>query len=217
MDVSYELGQIWGMTRPLEGVTVMEDPADALPDNPLAVPTPFAVLPEQVVISAPTPTPPDALFAPTPWPTRLPELLPGGVRPGQADSTPNSSAVYFWAHTVDPGGDDSYTYGNPGGRRPRPFPCGYTRAAFPLRLPPDCGYRIPWARRCGPAGPDSDVRKPASFLADSLGHTTVTDPHPAARPYTDPAGNERAPEPTPDSDLGFFERLWQDIIRVFTF
>jgi hypothetical protein len=85
VDVSYELGQIWGMTRPLEGVTVLEDPADAgnramARSNWLGVPTPFYVPPGQVVISAPTSTPtasPVPLEGPTPWPTRLPGPLPG--------------------------------------------------------------------------------------------------------------------------------------------
>lgn len=78
VDVSYELGQLWGMTRPLAGVTVLEDPADAAPSDPLRVPTPFAVPPGEVVITAPTATPLALLPAPTAWPTRLPQPLFGG-------------------------------------------------------------------------------------------------------------------------------------------
>lgn len=72
VDVSYELGQLWGMTRPLEGVTVLEDPADASPARASGMPTPFFVPPGQAVISAPTATPAHAAPVPTPWPTRLP-------------------------------------------------------------------------------------------------------------------------------------------------
>ena len=55
VDVSYELGQAWPMDRPLAGVTVLEDPADAgLRPVRLGVPTPFYVPSDEVVISAPT-------------------------------------------------------------------------------------------------------------------------------------------------------------------
>ncbi len=58
VDVSYELGQAWGMNRPLDGVTVLEDPADAgVTPVRLGVPTPFYVPVGEVVISAPTATP----------------------------------------------------------------------------------------------------------------------------------------------------------------
>jgi hypothetical protein len=76
VDVSYELGQAWGMTRPLDGVTVLEDPADAtVGPVRLGVPTPFYVLPGEVVISAPTATPAVTEAASTPWPTRIPAGL----------------------------------------------------------------------------------------------------------------------------------------------
>lgn len=76
VDVSYELGQVWQMDRPLAGVTVLEDPADAASGivRPHA-PTPFYVPPGEVVISAPTMTPAVTAAAPTPWPTRRPEGL----------------------------------------------------------------------------------------------------------------------------------------------
>ena len=58
VDVSYELGQTWAMNRPLAGVTVLEDPADAtVGPVRLGVPTPFFVPAGEVVISAPTATP----------------------------------------------------------------------------------------------------------------------------------------------------------------
>ncbi len=82
VDISYELGQIWGMTRPLDGVIVLEDPADNNPaaaalDAARLVPTRFYVEPDDLAISAPTPTPTYNPAAPTRWPTRLPGPLPG--------------------------------------------------------------------------------------------------------------------------------------------
>ena len=81
VDVSFEVGQLWAMDRPLDGVTVLADPADesysGLADGPLRPPTPFAVSPDRVVLSVPTPTPavwPTPSY-PTPWPTRWPEAL----------------------------------------------------------------------------------------------------------------------------------------------
>jgi hypothetical protein len=80
VDISYELGQIWGMRRPLDGVIVLEDPADSDPaamNAVRSVPTRFFVEPENLAISAPTPTPTYNPAAPTRWPTRLPGPLPG--------------------------------------------------------------------------------------------------------------------------------------------
>lgn len=79
VDVSYELGQIWGMTRPLDGVTVLEDPADSDPAALAArlAPTRFYVAAEELAISTPTSTPTYNPAAPTSWPTRLPGPLPG--------------------------------------------------------------------------------------------------------------------------------------------
>jgi hypothetical protein len=73
VDVSYELGQAWAMNRPLAGVTVLEDPADAaVGPVRLGVPTPFFVPAGEVVISAPTATPVETAAVSTPWPTRIP-------------------------------------------------------------------------------------------------------------------------------------------------
>ncbi|MGC8782127.1 MAG: hypothetical protein ACP5UQ_14795, partial [Anaerolineae bacterium] len=61
VDVSYELGRLWDMDRPLDGVTVLADPADEASASTAGVilpPTPFYVPPDRVVLSAPTPTPP---------------------------------------------------------------------------------------------------------------------------------------------------------------
>lgn len=85
VDVSYELGRLWGMDAPLGDVTVFEDPADAAagPPAPIRAATAIAVPPGQVVITAPTSTPPPdqrmdaAASGPTPWPTRLPAARAG--------------------------------------------------------------------------------------------------------------------------------------------
>ena len=94
VDVSYEVGQYWGMNRPLDGVIVFEDPADAVPGRATnRIPTPFAVAPGEVIISPPTATPEAAVVAgfPTPWPTRLPVPLVPGLGPASqpaAEPTP---------------------------------------------------------------------------------------------------------------------------------
>lgn len=81
VDVSYELGQLWGMDRPLDGVTVLADPADqgqtGLLSGPLPAPTRFFVPPDKVTLSTPTPTPrvSPTPWRLTPWPTRLPAPL----------------------------------------------------------------------------------------------------------------------------------------------
>ncbi len=80
VDVSYEVGLLWGMDRPLDGVTVLADPATDGPTAGAGVavpPTPFYVPPDQVVLSTPTPAPRIAPtpWQPTPWPTRLPVAL----------------------------------------------------------------------------------------------------------------------------------------------
>ena len=91
VDVSYQVGQFWGMDRPLDGVTVLADPADeAAPAAPSLRPTPFTVPPDQVIVTQPTPTPAaTAVVAlPTPWPTRRPEPLPGVAAPEAVVETP---------------------------------------------------------------------------------------------------------------------------------
>ncbi len=86
VDVSYEVGQLWGMDRPLAGVTVLSDPADLLAEtsgSPQAAPTRFVVPADKVVVSTPTLTPAisPTPWRPTPWPTRLPvPLMPVAAR-----------------------------------------------------------------------------------------------------------------------------------------
>ncbi|MCU0508658.1 MAG: hypothetical protein MUC34_09685 [Anaerolineae bacterium] len=97
VDVSFEVGQYWGMNRPLDGVIVFEDPADAAPGGSTnRIPTPFAVAPSEVVISPPTATPEAVAPAgfPTPWPTRMPYPLAPGLGPAPASpAEPTSTPV----------------------------------------------------------------------------------------------------------------------------
>jgi hypothetical protein len=93
VDVSFEVGQLWGMDRPLAGVTVLADPASEGAAGwiaaPMPAPTRFFVPPDKVVVSAPTPTPriSPTPWQPTPWPTRLPAAL-GPAAPPPASGTP---------------------------------------------------------------------------------------------------------------------------------
>jgi hypothetical protein len=79
VDVSFEVGQLWGMTRPLDGVVVWADPAEGnAPPQPGKAP-PVYIDPSQVVVTAPTATPEPAGEAGkaslSGWPTRLPAPL----------------------------------------------------------------------------------------------------------------------------------------------
>jgi hypothetical protein len=111
VDVSYEVGQYWGMNRPLDGVIVFEDPADAVPGRSTnRIPTPFAVAPAEVVISPPTPTPevvvPEGF--PTAWPTRMPYPLapgygPAAVTRGEPTATPvTPTPTAIWPPPLTP-------------------------------------------------------------------------------------------------------------------
>ncbi len=53
VDVSYEVGQAWGLTGPLDGVIVWPDPAEA--SAPTPAPTRLYIDPSQVLIMTPTP------------------------------------------------------------------------------------------------------------------------------------------------------------------
>ncbi len=215
VDVSYELGQIWGMARPLDGVTVLEDPADALPGNPFGVPTPFAVLPEQVVISTPTSTPPGRPSAPTPWPTRLPELLPGGAWPLPAASTP-----------IPP---------PPPGPTPltpvvtTPTPVATLQSAGRALLPTDTPEPLP-AQSAIPAEDNVSLGHAGVALLDPIAtpvsqlpswptaSVTPRSPTRTPRPDLTPLlpGADAVTETIPSASPGFFARLWQVIVEAFT-
>lgn len=216
VDVSYELGQIWGMTRPLEGVTVLEDPADALPGNPLAVPTPFAVLPEQVVISAPTSTPSGRPSAPTAWPTRLPELLPGGAWSLQEASTPIPAPPISGPTPLTP-------------VVTTPTPVAVLEGAGRALLPADTPEPLPASSalqtgdtvslgHAGVALLDPIATSVSQLPSWPTASVTPRSPTRTPRPDLTPIlpGADAATEPMPSVGLGFFARLWQAIIEAFT-
>jgi hypothetical protein len=98
VDVSYEVGQFWGMNRPLDGVIVFEDPADDSPGRAAnRIPTPFYIPPSDVVISPPTATPPvsfENAALPTAWPTRMPvPLAPMSEAAQGTDVTPTNTPM----------------------------------------------------------------------------------------------------------------------------
>ena len=80
VDVGYDLGQLWGMAGPLDGVIVWADPGEPAtgPVRPAGRPLPAYIDPSQVVISPPTATPAPSDLSPTrvpALPTRLPMPL----------------------------------------------------------------------------------------------------------------------------------------------
>ena len=88
VDISFDLGQLWGMAAPLAGVTVIADPSPA-GSGPMAVPTAFWLAPAEAQVSRPTSTPAVPAATPTRWPTRLPYALsPNDSRPAESRPTP---------------------------------------------------------------------------------------------------------------------------------
>jgi hypothetical protein len=55
VDVSFEVGQAWGLTGPMDGVIVWPDPAEASAPAPTVAPTRLYIDPGQVLIMTPTP------------------------------------------------------------------------------------------------------------------------------------------------------------------
>jgi hypothetical protein len=97
VDVGYDLGQLWGMAGPLDGVIVWADPGEPAtgPARPAGRPLPAYIDPSQVVISPPTATPAPFDQSPTrvaALPTRLPmplaQVTPKPVLPKPAAGTP---------------------------------------------------------------------------------------------------------------------------------
>lgn len=96
VDVSFEVGQYWGMNRPLDNVIVFEDPADAAPGRATnRIPTPFAVAPGEVIISPPTATTSGVAVeaVPTAWPTRLPVPLSGAPPVSSVPAEPTVTPI----------------------------------------------------------------------------------------------------------------------------
>lgn len=215
VDVSYELGQAWGMTRPLADVTVLEDPADAgvRPVGP-AVPTPFYVPPGEVVISAPTATPAVTEAAPTPWPTRI----PAGLAPRGAAAEPTWTPAPPMPH-LPPPLTPIVTTPTPEvtPAAPEPVP-GNPSPPAPTAPTVTPTSELPADVSVGRAG--GGLLEPESVLtpAPVFGWTTPTaTPRPPARtprPDLTPILPAVADSPTPTSEPASpLIRLWREVLE----
>jgi len=219
VDVSYEVGQLWGMDRPLDGVTVLADPADGAFVGPLRPPTPFYVDPKEVVISAPTPAGTAVPLAqPTPWPTRQPVPLGRSAAAVAALSTPASVPA-----TLTP-------------PRPTPLTPIITTPTPQGGPPPELPARTdtPPAAQPTPTGTDVAVGRPGLELLletetppppATLAPATAT-PLTSARPTLRPLRTPRAtsapilppgevPTPVPHQDnMPPLVRLWRSLLSL---
>ncbi len=200
VDVSYELGQLWGMTRPLAGVTVLEDPADNAPVRRASgVPTPFFVPPGQVIISAPTATPAQPIAAPTGWPTRLPVAR----FPVSVQSAPAAQPARPAAPLMPPPLTPIVT-------TPTPPADGMVAGIPPLptaTVPPDAAVGRPGAALLG-AAPAlvTPQTQPAWFAPTATPRPPARTPRPNLTPIL-PSSAPAAPEPDPP-----LARLWRSIL-----
>ncbi len=216
VDVSFEVGQHWGMNRPLDGVIVFEDPADAVPGRVTnRLPTPFAVAPSEVVISPPTATPEVVIPAgfPTPWPTRQPyPLAPGNgpapampVAPTATPIPPTPTAI--WPPPLTP----IIT-------TPTPVATPTATPASPDIAPTVTPAASPTEVALGRAGGDL-----LANVTVQPQETTTAAPFPTARPTLArtprpnltpilPVPATRTPTPTPDP--GLLDRLLQELLNL---
>jgi hypothetical protein len=230
VDVSFEVGQYWGMNRPLDGVIVFEDPADTVPGRQVnRIPTPFAVSPGDVVISAPTPTPlaPAVEAIPTAWPTRMPAplmpLLVAGAGPELPTATgvpPTPTAI--WPPPLTPmittptpiaspsassgGGDQA---GGSPTSSPTPTEVAIGRAGSELLAHLDATPTRPDAAALGATLPDATptVTLPAPTARPTLART----PRPNLTPILPlPA----MPTATPTPDAGPLDRLLRGLLDL---
>ena len=202
------------MNRPLEGVTVLEDPADAaVGPVRLGVPTPFYVPPGEVVISAPTATPAFTASAPTPWPTRI----PAGLTPRGAAAEPAGTPVPPTPRLPPPLTPIVTT---PTPRSPRRRRC-LPRGALPHRNRPSRRKpRLRAGNRCfrGPGrwravGPES-VLTPAPVIIWPTPTATPRPPARTPRPDLTPillrVDATPTPTATPESPLS---RFWREVLE----
>jgi hypothetical protein len=230
VDVSYEVGQYWGMNRPLDGVIVFEDPADLVPGRAVnRIPTPFIVEPGEVVISPPTATPfaPTIAIAPTAWPTRMPvPLVPISSFPSepQGQPTPTQGAPTLTANWPSPLTPIVTTptplssFGSPGEEAAPPAgPATPTPAATEVALGRAGGellavfygmetpaYALPTAD----APPEHGSRTPVIPTARP---TLVRTPRPNLTPIL-PESPSATPTPTPDPSL--LDRILRGLIDL---
>jgi hypothetical protein len=81
VDISYELGQLWGMVRPLDNVVVWADPAEEEAGRASSGIWHY-VDPKDVMITEPTPTSAVGSIEVSTWPTRMPLPLVPVSTPG---------------------------------------------------------------------------------------------------------------------------------------
>lgn len=205
VDVSYELGQLWGLTRPLAGVTVLEDPADAMPAAPLRRPTPFRVPDGQVVITAPTATPLAPPPIPTPWPTRLPQPLAGGAV-SQAAATSSAPPATRGPAPLTP----VVTTPTPVATLAAPER-DLTPTAAPELAAEDASLGHAGAILLNPAA--TPVQQlPAWPTASITPRAPTRTPRPDLTPIL--PGAAELPAPTTTPSVSFFARWWQSLIEA---
>ncbi len=217
VDVSYEVGQYWGMNRPLDGVIVFEDPADLAPGKQVnRIPTPFAVAPEDVVISPPTPTPAVAAAegAPTAWPTRMPvPLVPQPVQsaPVATPVPPTPTAIWPPPLTpiiVTPTPITSPSEGEPNAATPTPTEVALGRAGGEILA---SIAATPTATQVLSTTFDSPLAAPATLVAPTARPTLARTPRPNLTPIL-----PLAPAPTPSAtpDPGFIDRILRGLLDL---
>ena len=213
VDVSYELGQAWAMNRPLAGVTVLEDPADAgVKPARVGVPTPFFVPAGEVVISAPTATPAETVAAPTPWPTRI----PAGMAPPGATEEPTSIPMPPTPR-LPPPLTPIVTTPTPEVTPPPVLPVTETplapEPAVPTETPVAQAADVSVGRAGGGLLEPESVLTPVPMVIWPTPTATLRPPARTPRPDLTPIlpQEESAPAPTsgPESPL---LRLWRDVL-----
>jgi hypothetical protein len=189
VDVSYEVGQLWGMTRPLDDVIVWADPAEGNAPAPPDAAPPAYIDPSQVVVTAPTATPEPAQAPPGGWPTRLPgpRGTVAAAAPGETGmpSTPPlpppiAGTPTITAPTATPG---------PAGTAPPATTGGATVPGAASTTPPAAAATEPPAVALG--RPGAGVLSRPTVSVESLMATPR--PTPTPRPTRDPT----RPTPTP--------------------
>jgi hypothetical protein len=226
VDVSFEVGQFWGMNRPLDGVIVFEDPADAVPGRATnRIPTPFAVAPGEVVISPPTATPEVVLPSgfPTPWPTRMPYPLAPGLGPAPAAAgeptvapvSPTPTAI--WPPPLTP--IISTPTAVPSATPDIPSTAAATPAAPGLEAAPTVTPAVsPTEVALGRAGGDllalatvAPAGQPTNYTFPTARPTLARTPRPNLTPIL-PAPYTRTPTPTPDP--GLLDRILRELMEL---
>ncbi len=209
VDVSYELGQIWGMNAPLGGVTVLEDPADASagPLRPVHALAPLVAPAGQVVITAPTATPSEVLPTPTSWPTRLP-VARAGVTPTVAAPPPAPRPL--WPPPLTPIITTPTPVVTPGAAAaPPPSPAGDAEPQPTATLPVEVALGRAGA---GVLGQPTVTAPPLLRLPTATPAPPVRTPRPGLTPIL-PDALEAAPTATPSAP-SLLEQIWRALLEI---